>query len=167
MEPVDHAFGQQLGFAVGVGGLERVIFFDRRAFRIPVQRRGRGEDQLVQFVLDQSFEKRQGASGIVAKILFRRLHGFARLDQPGEVHHGIVGPGGESAGQNETIRNVPDYQVGFGGKRAAAAMTKIVENGYAMSGLEQFSGDDAADVSSAAGNQDVQEAASASSVNQE
>src|SRR5216683_4471564 len=75
VEPGEHLFDDQFGFAVGVGGMERVSFFDGRAIGSAVEGGRGGENEARDLVGMHSFEHIESVGGVVAKELFRDLHG--------------------------------------------------------------------------------------------
>ena len=91
VEPGEHMFNQQLGFAVSVGGLKARIFLNRHALRFTINRSGGGKDEPARSVGKHSFKEGEGGGGVIAEVDFGLDHGFAGFDESGEVEHPVEG----------------------------------------------------------------------------
>jgi hypothetical protein len=85
VEPVEHVFDQELGFAVGVGRLEFGRFRNWDNFGFAVDG-GRGtEDEALGSAGQDAFEEGERGCCVVPEIDFRIFHRFAGFDERGEM----------------------------------------------------------------------------------
>ena len=136
MEPRQHALDQQFRLSIGVGWPQRIVLFDRSAFRIAVQRGRRGEDEDVDPRGEHRFEKRQRICRIVPKKLRRRLHRFAGLDQCRKMHDGFDRVRTQHRVQTCALGEFARHEFGVLGHRLPMPPAQVIEHHNLMPCLE-------------------------------
>src|SRR5579863_2147551 len=132
-EPGQHALGEELGLAVGVGGSEFCILLNWNDFRLSVDGSGGGEDEPAGAGGDHGFEERKGGSRVVAEEGFGVLHGLAGFDEGGKVHDAIKRMSilcgrGKDALEKAAIGEFAVDELDAGGQQIAAAMAEVIED---------------------------------------
>ncbi len=140
VHPAEHVLDQELGFAVGVGGLEARVFGDGDGFRLAVDGRGGGEDQLAGAAGEHGLEQAEGGSGVVAEVKFRLDHGLAGFNESGEMEHAVEGTSLLFCAGEDALEEGPVGQVAFNKlnalrKKIAAAMAEAVKNDSLVTAL--------------------------------
>src|ERR1700745_3014663 len=98
---------------------------------------------------ENRFQQRERVRGVVAKIFFRTLHGFAGLDERREVHHGLRLELGKNLFKQRAVRDVADDQSGRSGKRGTMSMREIIQDDGLVTAIQQLRDNHASDVASA------------------
>ena len=160
MKPVEHALDEQLRFAVSVGGLERIALLDGDVLRVAIQRRGGGKNEARNAEFENGFEQGESVAGIVAEIFFGGGHGFAGFDGSSQMHDAVERVLAHQIAEEGTVAEIAGDRACAAGQRVAIAFAEIVENGDVMAGVDKSCCDNAADVTGATGDQDLQFAAS-------
>ena len=137
VEPVKDVFDEELGFAVGVGGLEGGCLGDRNCLGLAVNGGGGAEDEAFGAAGEDGFEQGQGGSSVVPEIDFRFLHGFAGFDEGGEVENAVKGGSGGGGGAEKAFDPGAVGDVGFDefdsrGYTGALGMAEIVDDDHFM-----------------------------------
>src|SRR5579863_2841794 len=161
-EPGQHALGEELGLAVGVGGSEFCILLNWNDFRLSVDGSGGGEDEPAGAGGDHGFEERKGGSGVIAEEGFGVLHGLAGFDEGSKVHDAIKRASffsrrGKEALEEAPIGNFAVEEVDGGREQVAAAMAEIVENEDLVSSFGKQTRNGNSDVTCASGYQNPHE----------
>src|SRR5215469_11995717 len=68
LEPGEHLFNEELGFAVGIGGGKLVVFGNRNGLRLSVNGGSGGENEAQNVVAEHHAQKREGTRGVVVEV---------------------------------------------------------------------------------------------------
>src|SRR6266446_4420605 len=98
---------------------------------------------------ENRFQQRERVRGVVAKIFFRPMHGFAGLNERREMHHSLRLDLGKNLVKQRAVCDVADDQSGRSGKRGAMPMREIIENDGLVTAIQQLRDHHASDVASA------------------
>ena len=104
--------------------------------------------------MKHGFQQRQRAGAVVAKEELRLLHGFAGLDQGGEVHDGVDAMAGKDRIQSGAIGGVSHYQFGAGRHGGAVPAREVVVDNDRVPGREQLRAHHSANVARSTSHQD-------------
>ena len=148
---------QQLRFAIRVDRLCGVILRDWYGFRLAIDRGGGGEHQRRRHIpRGQHIEEHQRAPVIILQIALRFAHRLAGLNEGREVENGIGPPLVQQPADQRRVADIAgDQPRATDRDRLFMAADEIVQDHDIMSGLCQHQRHLAADIASAAGDQDM------------
>src|SRR6185437_8330646 len=157
------ALDDQLGEPVGIDGLLRLLLGDWNPFGFAVGGGRAGEYDLQDAGRAHRFEQRQAGDHVVLIILGRVRHRLADQGESGEVHHRLDLALAQSGGNSLAIGQFA-FDQPPGRNRQAVAERKIVVDPDFVSGAGEQPHGVAADITGAAGDEDVHGLAFSASV---
>ena len=153
MKPLEHELDEEFGFAVSVRRMNGIVLLDWRAIGSSKQRCGGTEDEARNFVGENDFEQSERIRGVVAKILLWIFHRFAGFDGSSHVNHAIEFVFLENAIDRGAIARVAFDEFRALGHGGFVAVAEVVIDDDVVPALQEFGGDDTADVSGASGDE--------------
>ena len=124
------------------------------ALRYAVDRRGRGEDDVLHARIERRFEQRAAGAGVVTVILERLGDGFRNDRMRGEMHDRVDLEAREDVAQTDQVSRVADDQITVG-DGLLEARRQVVENDDALARLTELADDMRADITGSAGDENV------------
>ncbi len=155
IQPMEDALQDVLGLTVRAAGDDPFLLVDRHALRIIEQIGGGGEDEAAHAVGHGLLQQVQAVGDVVAHVHEGLFHGFAHQCVGGEVHHRLDVVRVEQGLDGSPVGQFPLDEDGLRVDGGPVAVVQVVEDDDSVALFDQFLGDDAADVASAAGDQDV------------
>jgi hypothetical protein len=153
--PLEDFLEHQLGFAIGIDGALRQILGHRHVVGWSVGGARRAEHEFFHATFDGGVEQFEAVDDVVVEILFRVRHGFADERAGGEVHDGVGSGGLDGIEDVAFLLRLAQNEFRPRIHRRAVAFGEIVIDRDLMSGIEQFFRANGADVTRAAGDQNV------------
>ena len=153
VKPLEHLLDEEFGFAVSIRRMNGIVFFDRSAIGSSEQRCGGAENETRHFLRKNNFQKRERVRRVVAKILLRILHRFAGFDGSGHVNDAVEFIFLEDAIECGAIAGVAFDEFRALGHGGFVSVAEIVVDDDVVAALQEFGGDDTADVSGASGDE--------------
>ncbi len=156
LEVTEHAFEDELGAAIGIDGVLRVLLVDGNAKRIPERgTAGRKEDR-GNSVSRHGREKVEPPGHIDPVVRSRIAHRLSHVGFGAEMKHGVEGLAREQGVENVAygrLAQIGAHELGAPhGRHVPGA--QIVEDDDALVAFEEITNDVGADVARAAGNEE-------------
>src|SRR5580704_7494574 len=130
-----------------------IVFFDRCSIGSSEKRRGGTENKTRNLVRQDNFQKRERVRGVVTKVLLRKFHRLASFDGSGHVNHAVELVFLKDAVKCRAIAGVAFYEFSALGHGGFVAVAEIVVYNDVVATLQEFRGNDAADISGASGDE--------------
>jgi len=148
--------------AVSVVTFLHVVFGDGHDGRLPIGRRSRGKNQLVNTVPNHRIQQIDAAADIGGIKCAGLADGFGNQRFPGKMHHRVNFVGGEYFFKLRAVRQIGLDKYSGGRNGRAMPLLKIIQHDHAMAAAEQHFRADASDVSCASSHKNVQRKSSGS-----
>src|SRR5580704_15223670 len=130
-----------------------IVLFDRRAIGSSEERGGGTKNKTRNFVRENCFQQRKRVRGVVAKVLLRKFHRLASFDGSGHVNHAVEFIFLENAVKCSAIAGVAFDEFRALGHGGFVTVAEIVVDDDVVAALQEFRGNDAADISGASGDE--------------
>ena len=150
--PIKNALEHQLGFAVRIDGLFRLVFSDRHMLRYTKDGAGGGEDEFADAGLNATFEEIDAIGNVVAKILTGIGHAFRHERIGRKVHHSIRTNLLQQPEQVHAVGQIKLVKFRARIHRGTMAFAEIIENDDFVAITQQMFNTNATNVTGAAGN---------------
>lgn len=138
-KPVKHFLEHQLGFAIGIDGLLRLVLGDGSVgLRDSIGGAGGGEDDFFHSGGKHGFEKAESPGDIVAKVALRLGHGFADKSNGGEVDNGFGPLLFHRLGEFRGLGDIGFEKSGSGIDGLAVAFAEVVDDKDFVPGIAEF-----------------------------
>jgi hypothetical protein len=147
-------FNHELGFAIRIDRLLRMIFSHRNLKGIAIGGAGRRKDEIFHPEFNHDIEKIQRVDHVVPVIFSRLIDGLAHVAESAIMHDRFDRVGLETVAQLIFIRQVSLEKMPPFGKLPVATAEVVIDNRFEASFIEDFVGV-GTDVSGAAGDEDL------------